>query len=59
MPLVLAGKRLRGRGHVDAPAARDIVLRFQSGGTYVLDGDVVRADEVRVRPGPIISVLSG
>ncbi|MGO8996196.1 MAG: diacylglycerol kinase family protein [Polyangiaceae bacterium] len=59
LPLVLAGKRLRGRGHVDAPAARDLVLRFESVGTYVLDGDVVRADEVRVRAGPVISVLSG
>ncbi len=64
LPRVLAGKRLQGAGHVDVPAARELVLRFagavaESAGrkTYVLDGDVLRASEVRVRPGPAIDVL--
>jgi hypothetical protein len=59
MPLVLAGKRLRGDGHIDVPAARDLVVRFGAGGSYVIDGDVVHAAEVRVRPGPVIRVVCG
>jgi diacylglycerol kinase family enzyme len=59
MPLVLAGKRLRGRGHVDAPAARELVVRFASEGAYVIDGDVMHATEVRVCAGPAISVVCG
>ncbi len=58
MPLVLAGKRLRGSGHVDAPAARELVLRFAAEGAYVLDGDVLHAREVAVRAGPTIDVVS-
>jgi len=56
MPLVLAGKKLRGRGHVDAPRARELTLRFadETRGAYVLDGDVVHAREVRVQAGPVI-----
>jgi diacylglycerol kinase (ATP) len=59
MPLVLAGKRLRGDGHIDVPAARDLVVRFGAGGSYVIDGDVVHAGEVRVRPGPVIRFVCG
>jgi hypothetical protein len=59
MPLVLAGKRLRGRAHVDEPAAREVVLRFASEGAYVLDGDVLHAREVTVRAGPVIDVARG
>ena len=59
MPRVLAGKRLRGRGHVDEPAARELVLRFASGGAYVIDGEVLRAGEVRVRAGPVIRFVCG
>ncbi len=62
LPRVLAGKRLRGHGHVDVPAARELVLRFagpqQNEKAYVLDGDVIRAREVRVSAGPAIDVLS-
>jgi hypothetical protein len=56
MPLVLAGKRLRGRGHVDEPRARDLALRFRENtrGAYVLDGDLIHAREVRVRVGPVL-----
>jgi diacylglycerol kinase family enzyme len=58
MPRVLAGRPLRGAGHVDAPAAREMVLRFEAGEkAYVLDGDVVRAREVTVRAGPAIDVI--
>jgi diacylglycerol kinase family enzyme len=67
MPRVLAGVRLQGRGHVDVPAARELTLRFD-GATperdasgeraYVLDGDVLRAREVRVSAGPAIDVVS-
>lgn len=56
MPLVLAGRPLLGR-RVDALAAH-AVLRFSPGeGAYVLDGDLLRGDEVHVRPGPLLSVL--
>jgi diacylglycerol kinase (ATP) len=67
MPRVLAGVRLQGRGHVDVPAARELTLRFDgvapegeasAGRAYVLDGDVLRAREVRVSPGPAIDVVS-
>jgi diacylglycerol kinase (ATP) len=70
LPRVLAGKRLHGDGHVDVPAARELVLRFADGGdrkpeaahreresAYVLDGDVLHAREVRVTAGPAIDVL--
>lgn len=56
MPLVLAGRPLLGR-HVDALAGH-AVLRFPRGeGAYVLDGDLLRGDEVHVGPGPVLSVL--
>lgn len=55
-PLVLAGRSIRGRGHFD-DLARDFVVRFPGGpGPYVLDGDILRADEVRVSAGPRIRV---
>ena len=59
LPRVLAGKRLQGRGHVDVPAARELLLRFEgaTGNAYVLDGDVLRATEVRVTTGPAIDVV--
>jgi diacylglycerol kinase (ATP) len=57
MPLVLLGKRLRGRGHVDA-LAREARVRFAERDAYVLDGDIVAAREVTVRAGPSLVVLS-
>ena len=56
MPLVLAGRKLVGGGHVDAPRARDLALRFTdpARAAYVLDGDVIHANEMRVRAGPVI-----
>ncbi len=60
MPLVLAGRRLRGRGHVDVPEARELVVRFddEARGAYVLDGDTLRATTARVTPGPTLDVLA-
>jgi diacylglycerol kinase (ATP) len=53
MPLVLAGRRLRGRNHVDA-LVRELVVRFPRESSYVLDGEVIRAREVKVSRGPTI-----
>ncbi|HEY2509387.1 MAG TPA: diacylglycerol kinase family protein [Polyangiaceae bacterium] len=58
LPRVLLGQRLRGEGHVDVPAARDLSLRFAEGGAYVLDGDLLHARDVRVTAGPPIDVLA-
>lgn len=57
MPLVLAGKPLRGKDHVDA-LAKTIEVRFPEPDAYVLDGDVYGAGRVTVEPGPAIRVLS-
>ena len=57
MPLVLAGRRLRGKGHVDV-LAREARVRFAERDSYVLDGDVHVAREVTVRPGPRLVLLS-
>ncbi len=61
-PLVLAGRRIGGRGHFD-DLARSFVVRFpdgghDGGGPYVLDGDVLRAASVRVSAGPVIHVAA-
>jgi diacylglycerol kinase (ATP) len=59
MPRVLRGQRLRGEGHVDT-LAKAAILRFagEGPGAYVLDGELLRACEVRVGPGPLIRHLS-
>ena len=56
MPLVMLGKRLRGRGHVDA-LVREARVRFAEPDAYVLDGDVHTTREVTVRPGPRLLLL--
>jgi diacylglycerol kinase (ATP) len=57
MPRVLAGLPLRGEPRVDV-LARSLRLGFESpSGAYVLDGDVLRAREVRVEGGPILPLL--
>jgi hypothetical protein len=56
-PLVLAGKRIGGEGHFD-DLVRDFVLRFPAEGAYVLDGDVLRADDVRVSAGPVLQIVT-
>ena len=57
-PLVLAGKRIGGAGHFD-DLVRDFAVRFPEGaqGRYVLDGDMLRADVVRVSAGPVLRVI--
>jgi diacylglycerol kinase (ATP) len=56
MPLVLLGRKLRGRDHVDA-LAREARVRFTARDAYVLDGDVHQTVEVTVRPGPRLVLL--
>jgi diacylglycerol kinase family enzyme len=55
-PLVLAGRSIGGDGHFD-DLVREFVVRFPSVGPYVLDGDVLRAEAVRVSAGPILRVV--
>jgi diacylglycerol kinase family enzyme len=62
LPLVLAGRPLLGARNVDT-LAQSLELRFRLGerggaGAYVLDGELLRADVVRVTPGPVLRVLS-
>ena len=56
MPRVLAGVPLRGDGHVDTLAG-ELVVEFPREGAYVLDGEVLRAPSVRVRSGPVLTLL--
>ncbi|MBI4704233.1 MAG: hypothetical protein HY744_24245 [Deltaproteobacteria bacterium] len=56
-PLVLAGRRIGGRNHVDR-LVRQLVLRFPSVGPYVLDGELLEASRVTVRAGPQIAVVT-
>jgi diacylglycerol kinase (ATP) len=55
-PLVLAGKRIGGEGHFD-DLVRDFTIRFDPEGPYVLDGDTMRAREIRVTAGPVLDVV--
>lgn len=56
MPLVLLGRRLLGKGHVD-DLARSMELRFPDRGTYVLDGERIATRRVRVTLGPSLQVV--
>ena len=56
MPLVLAGKRLRGKDHVDA-LAREVTVRFPETDAYVLDGEVFPCESVTISAGPAIRVV--
>jgi diacylglycerol kinase family enzyme len=57
-PFVLAGTRIGGAGHFD-DLAGELTVRFTGGrGAYVLDGDVLRAESVRVSAGPILHVAA-
>jgi diacylglycerol kinase (ATP) len=58
MPLVLAGRRLRGAGHVDELAGAVDIAFAEPEGAYVLDGEVLRAHELRITPGPTIEVFT-
>ncbi|MFT3767693.1 MAG: diacylglycerol kinase family protein [Minicystis sp.] len=55
-PLVLAGRSIGGPGHFD-DLVGDFVVRFPEVGPYVLDGDVLRAEAVKVAAGPVIRVV--
>ena len=57
LPLVLAGRPLLGAGNVDT-LARTLELRFEGGGAYVLDGELLRTERVVVSAGPVLRVLS-
>jgi diacylglycerol kinase family enzyme len=62
LPLVLAGRPLLGAGNVDT-LARSLELHFGRGesggdGAYVLDGELLRAERVRVTAGPVLKILS-
>ncbi|WP_437286365.1 diacylglycerol/lipid kinase family protein [Sorangium sp. So ce406] len=64
-PLVLAGRRIGGEAHFD-DLVRDFTVRFGAEasatspgeGPYILDGDPLRASEIRISAGPPIDVLS-
>ncbi|WP_437276952.1 diacylglycerol kinase family protein [Sorangium sp. So ce375] len=64
-PLVLAGRRIGGKDHFD-DLVQDFTVRFGAGvsatslgdGPYILDGDPLRAREIRVSAGPSIDVVS-
>ena len=57
MPLVVAGKRLRGKDHVDA-LAREVTVRFPETDAYVLDGEVFACGSVTIGAGPVIRVVA-
>jgi diacylglycerol kinase family enzyme len=56
MPLVLAGRSLVGP-RIDA-LVREALLRFPTEDAYVLDGELFRAREIRITPGPEIDLLT-
>jgi len=58
MPLVLAGKPLRGRDHIDTLAASFRVTFTGDHDAYVLDGDVLHAPWVEVTAGPVLRLLT-
>lgn len=56
-PLVLAGKSIGGKGHVDT-LADTFRICFPEIGSYVLDGDILKASEIAVSAGPPIDVVN-
>ncbi len=58
LPLVLAGRRLRGRENVDRLVTRFRVDFTGARRAYVLDGDVFEAPAVEVAPGPRVRLLT-
>ncbi|MFO0614876.1 MAG: diacylglycerol kinase family protein [Polyangiaceae bacterium] len=56
MPLVMMGRSIGGRDHVDA-LVEEFSLRFDGEGPYVLDGDMFRAREVRVSAGATLRII--
>ena len=56
VPRVLSGRALRGEPRIDVLAA-SMRVSFDEAGAYVLDGDVMRAQEVRIEPGPEVRLI--
>lgn len=56
-PLVLAGKSIGGKGHFD-DLVDEFRIRFPKAGHFVLDGDILVAQEIHVRAGPPIDVVN-
>lgn len=55
-PRVLTGRAMGGEPRVDA-LARSLRVVFDEPATYVLDGDAMRAREVRVATGPALRLI--
>jgi diacylglycerol kinase (ATP) len=60
VPRVLSGRPMHSAGHAAVDAmARTVRLRFdRDEASYVLDGDALRAREVRVEAGPVVPLLA-
>jgi len=58
MPLVLAGKRLLGKDHVDELVQYARITFTGAFDAYVLDGDVLHAPWIELSTGPRIGVLT-
>jgi diacylglycerol kinase (ATP) len=60
VPRVLSGRPMRSAGHAAVDAmARTLRVRFDADeASYVLDGDALRARDVRVESGPVVPLLS-
>jgi diacylglycerol kinase (ATP) len=56
VPRVLTGRAMHGDPRVDALAS-SLHVTFDREDTYVLDGDVMHAREVRIQPGPVLRVI--
>jgi len=56
VPRVLFGRPMRGAQRVDA-LATSLRVVFDERTTYVLDGDVMRARDVRIVPGPTLRLI--
>ncbi|HEX8793998.1 MAG TPA: diacylglycerol kinase family protein [Polyangiaceae bacterium] len=60
VPRVLSGRPMHSAGHAAVDAmAHALRLRFeQPEASYVLDGDALRAQDVRVEAGPVVPLLA-
>ena len=57
MPLVLLGRRLRGRHHVDALARVTTVDFGEAAAPFILDGDLLEARRLTIEPGPLLDLV--
>lgn len=56
LPRVLGGRPLEGEPHIDR-LVREVDLRFNGMQGFTLDGDLFRAEEVKLRIGPRIRIV--